>query len=385
VQDPDSAALTYTEVGMNKGIREGELPGRFATDEFQILLAANKFQTGFDQPLLHTMYVDKRLSGVQAVQTLSRLNRMTPGKQDTFVLDFVNEAEEIRLSFQPYYEQTIVAETADPNRLYELQHELESAQVFSSGEVEGLCKVFYAPKATQSVADQARMYGYLNPGVDRFVSLDEEKQEEFRSALKGYVGLYSFLSQVMPFSDPDLEKLYTFARFLLLKLPQDPKRDPLDLQGEVALKYYRLDKVSEGGVGLNPGENVAIWPPSELGSKKGKDDEAPLSEVIEILNERFGTNFTKIDQLYFDQVTETAQADEEVLQKAGANSFDSFDLWIDDKLLDVVIDRMDRNGEITSRLMNEPGLRRAAFREMARKIYDGVRAGGGVIRGLENR
>ncbi len=385
VEDPDSVTLTYTEVGMNKGIKEKELPGKFAGDEFQILVAANKFQTGFDQPLLHTMYVDKRLSGVQAVQTLSRLNRTAPGKEDTFVLDFVNEAEEIRVSFQPYYEQTIVAETADPNRLYELQHQLEGSQVFSSGEVEGLCKVFYSPRAKQTVADQAQLYGYLNPGVDRFVALPEEEQEEFRSALKGYVGLYSFLSQVMRFPDPDLEKLFTFARFLQLKLPLDPRKNPLDLQGEVALKYYRLDKVSEGGIGLNIGENVALWPPSELGSKKGKDDEARLSEIIEILNERFGTNFTKIDQLYFDQVTETAQADEEILQKAGANSFDTFDLWIDDKLLDVVIDRMDRNGEITSRLMNEPGLRRAAFREMARKIYDKVRAEGGNVAGPAGR
>src|SRR5438105_3086117 len=122
---------------MNKAIKEKELPGRFASDEFQILLAANKFQTGLDQPFLHTMYVDKRLAGVQAVQTLSRLNRVAPGKEDTFVLDFVNDAEEIQRSFQPYYEQTIVAETADPHRLYELQHALSSALVFSSSEVEG--------------------------------------------------------------------------------------------------------------------------------------------------------------------------------------------------------------------------------------------------------
>jgi type I restriction enzyme R subunit len=385
VQDPDSAALTYTEVGMNKGIREGELPGRFATDEFQILLAANKFQTGFDQPLLHTMYVDKRLSGVQAVQTLSRLNRIAPGKEDTFVLDFVNEAEEIRLSFQPYYEQTIVAETADPNRLYELQHELESAQVFSPGEVEGLCKIFYTPREKQSVSDQAQMYRYLDPGVDRFRALEEEKQEEFRSALKGYVGLYSFLSQIMPFSDPDLERLFTFARFLQLKLPLDPRKDPLDLQGEVALKYYRLDKISEGGIGLNIGENVAIWPPSELGSKRGKEDLAPLSEIIDILNERFGTNFTKADQLFFDQVTEKAKADEEVLQKAGANAFDNFALSIREKVLDLMIERMDENAGIVARFMNEPEFQNIAFRELAKKIYEEARAGGGPDPGTGGR
>jgi len=377
VQDPDVETLSYTEVGMNKGIREGELPGRFASDEFQILLAANKFQTGFDQPLLHTMYVDKRLSGVQAVQTLSRLNRVAPGKEDTFVLDFVNETEEIQRSFQPYYEQTVVAETADPNRLYELQHHLEAAQVFSSAEVDGLCKVFFTPKEKKSVTDQAQMYGYLNPGVDRFRALDEEKQEEFRSALKGYVGLYSFLSQVMPFSDPDLEKLYAFSRFLLLKLPLDPKKDPLDLQGEVALNYYRLQKTADGGITLDPGVAAPVSGPIEAGSKKGKDDVAPLSEIIEILNEKFGTNFTKADQLFFDQVTEKAKTDEEVLQKAGANAFDNFALSIREKVLDLMIERMDENAGIVARFMNEPEFQVVAFREMAKKIYDGARGGAG--------
>ena len=373
VQDPDLATVTYTEVGMNQGIREKELSDRFATDDFHILLAANKFQTGFDQPLLHTMYVDKRLSGVQAVQTLSRLNRVAPGKEGTFVLDFVNDAEEIRRSFQPYFEQTIVAETADPTRLYELQHQLEAAQVFSQGEVDGLCNVFYAPKAKQSVSDQAQMYGYLNPGVDRFKDLSEEKQEEFRSALKGYVGLYAFLSQIMPFSDPDLEKLFTYARFLQLKLPQDPRKDPLDLHGEVALSYYRLDKVGEGNLVLEQGATEPIYGPIEVGSRKGADDLAPLSEIIEILNERFGTNFTKADQLFFDQVTESAKSDAEVIEKASANAFDNFALSIDEKLLDLVIDRMDRNADITSRLMNDSDLRRVAFREMARRIYEGAR------------
>ncbi|MCL4822690.1 MAG: DEAD/DEAH box helicase family protein, partial [Anaerolineales bacterium] len=376
VQDPDVADVTYTEVGMNRGIREKELSDRFATDEFHILLAANKFQTGFDQPLLHTMYVDKRLSGVQAVQTLSRLNRVAPGKEDTFVLDFVNEAEEIRRSFQPYFEQTIVAETADPTRLYELQHQLEAAQVFSQGEVDGLCKVFYAPKAKQSVSDQAQMYGYLDPGVDRFQALTEERQEEFRSALKGYVGLYAFLSQIMPFSDPDLEKLFTYSRFLQLKLPQDPRKDPLDLHGEVALSYYRLDRIGEGNIVLEKGATEPIYGPIEVGSRKGADDVAPLSEIIEILNDRFGTNFTKADQLFFDQVTESAKADGEVIEKASANAFDNFALAIDEKLLDLVIDRMDRNADITSRLMNDSDMRRVAFREMARRIYEGARSEG---------
>ena len=195
VEDPDVADRRVHRAGMNDGIREKELPGKFATDEYQVLLVANKYQTGFDQPLLHTMYVDKRLSGVQAVQTLSRLNRTCPGKNDTFVLDFVNDAEEIQRSFQPYYEQTTVAETADPQQLYELQHELDAAQVYSPSEVEAFCKVFYTPKAEADDRDHAEMYRHLAPAVDRFTALDEETQEEFRVALRRFVRLYAFLSQ----------------------------------------------------------------------------------------------------------------------------------------------------------------------------------------------
>ena len=377
VRDPDIESLSYTEVGLNGGIRETALAEEFKADQYRILIAANKFQTGFDQPLLHTMYVDKRLADVQAVQTLSRLNRVCPGKEDTFVLDFVNQADEIERAFKPYYEQTIVAETAEPNRLYELQHQLESAMVFSEAEVKGFCNVFYTPKEKRTVTDQAQLNGFLNPGVDRFRALPEEKQDEFRSALKAYVGLYSFLSQVMPFSDPDLERLFTFARFLQNKLPQDPKKEPLDLRGEVSLTYYRLDKTSEGVIDLKVAEPVAVWGAKAAGSRKGHDDEARLSEIIDLLNERFGTNFAKGDQLFFDQVQETAQGDEEVVQRANANQLDNFALAIDDKLMDLTIERMDENSAIVARLMNDPQFRTVAFRAMAKRIYERARAAGG--------
>ena len=136
VLDKDSYSKEYTEVEMNGGIREKELPEKFATDEYQVLLVADKYQTGFDQPLLHTMYVDKRLSGIQAVQTLSRLNRTHQGKEDTFVLDFVNDPQEILASFQPYYEQTTIGEQAQPQQLYELQAKMDARQVYYSSEVE---------------------------------------------------------------------------------------------------------------------------------------------------------------------------------------------------------------------------------------------------------
>ncbi|MEI9941983.1 MAG: type I restriction endonuclease [Pseudomonadota bacterium] len=375
VKDPDFEEVELNEVGMNKGIKEKELPEKFDSDQFQVLLVANKYQTGFDQPLLHTMYVDKRLSGVQAVQTLSRLNRMAPGKVDTFILDFVNDAEEIRRSFQPYYEQTVVAESADPHQLYELQHRLEALQVFWTTEVETFCKYFYAPKAKQTVNDQAEMYRALGPAVDRFKALDEEKQEEFRNALAGYVRLYSFLSQVMPFADEDLERLYTFSRFLELKLPKDDKKTPLDLDGDVALKYYRLDKINEGQIVLSLAEPVALRAPTDVGTRKAKDDEVALSQIIDVLNERFGTEFTKADQLLFDQFIEEAKQDQEVVERALANPLDNFELAMKPKVEGLMIDRMDQNQEIVNRYLNDSAFQSAAFKAIVKQIYDQVRRG----------
>ncbi len=345
------------------------------TDDFQVLLVANKYQTGFDQPLLHTMYVDKRLSGVQAVQTLSRLNRMATGKEDTFVLDFVNDADEIQRSFQPYYEQTVVAESADPHQLYELQHRLEAMQVFWSNEVETFCKFFYAPKAKQTVTDQAEMYRALNPAVDRFKALDEDKQEEFRNALAGYVRLYAFLSQVMPFADADLERLYTFARFLELKLPKDEKKAPLNLDGDVALKYYRLDKISEGQIVLSLAEPVALRAPTDVGTRKATDEEVALSEIINVLNDRFGTEFTKADQLLFDQFIEEATQDKEIVERALANPLDNFELAMKPKVEGLMIDRMDQNQDIVNRYLNDPAFQSAAFKAIVKQIYDQIRRG----------
>jgi len=375
VQDPDFEDQQYTESGMNKGIKERELPEKFSTDQYQVLLVANKYQTGFDQPLLHTMYVDKRLSGVQAVQTLSRLNRTAPGKADTFVLDFVNEAAEIQRSFQPYYQETVVAESADPHELYELQHRLEGMNVFWSAEVEAFCRFFFAPKEKQSVTDQAEMYRQLNPAVDRFKALEDEKQDEFRNALAGYVKLYSFLSQVMPFADPDLEKLYTFARYLERKLPRDAKKSPLDLDGDVALKYYRIDKIQEGSITLSLAEPVELKAPTDVGTRKAKDDDVALSEIIEVLNERFGTEFTKADQLLFDQFVQEAKEDREVVERAMANPLDNFELAMKPKVEGLMIDRMDQNQEIVNRYLNDATFQGVAFKAIVKRVYEEIRRG----------
>jgi type I restriction enzyme R subunit len=339
-----------------------------------VLLVANKYQTGFDQPLLHTMYVDKRLAGVQAVQTLSRLNRTCGGKDDTFVLDFVNDEEEVRRSFQPYYELTTVSESPDPQNLYKLQHQLEAPQVFFPPEVEAFCKVFYKPKKTQTTADHAEMYRHLDPAVDRFKARDEATQDEFRVALGAYVRLYAFLAQILPFTDPALEKLYTFGRFLETRLPLDPRKTPLPLDAETVLAYYRLDLVRDGTIVLKAGEEAPVYGPTEAGMKRSETEDVKLSEIIDILNERFGTEFKKADQLAIDSVAEELKADETVQQHAAVNPIDNFALAVKGRIEGAFVDRMDKNADIAARFLNDEDFRAVLTAYLVKKVHGDLTA-----------
>ena len=365
----------FTEVGMNQGISERGLPAEFDKEGNRILIVANKYQTGFDQPLLHTMYVDKRLSGVQAVQTLSRPNRTYPGKEDTFVLDFVNNTEEIKQSFQPYYETTTVAESADPQQLYDLQHDLDGRHIYLGSEVAAFCKVFFKPKDKQTAHDQADMNRHLDPAVDRFAALAAPEQEEFRKKLQAFVNLYAFLTQVMGFIDQDLEERYTFGRFLLTKLPRSDKDARLDLDGDVRLRYYRLQRtVNQSEIGLDKGTGGELSGPTEVGTGVVKDEKAPLSEIIEILNDRFGTNFTEADRLFFEQVKEEAKADGDVRQKATANTFDNFSLAMRQKISDLMVERMEQNQAIVTKYLDQKDFQDIAFRELVKAIYQDIRS-----------
>jgi type I restriction enzyme R subunit len=218
----EDGGLEYTEDGMNDdGVTQSNLTNKFDTQEYQVLVVADKYQTGFDQPLLHTMYVDKKLSGVQAVQTLGRLNRTHPGKEDTFVLDFQNEREDIYDAFQPYYEKTTVEETNDPQHIYQLEAELDSYQIYTQQEVDKFAKEFFSPKNRGTEQAHAKLTSHTQPALDRYKVESDEKREEFRSKLKSFLRLYKFQSQVVNYSDTQLEKLYTFGRFLYKELPRD--------------------------------------------------------------------------------------------------------------------------------------------------------------------
>ena len=380
VRDPETGQ-EYTEPGMNKDvitgkpISEAQLPERFDSPDYRVLLVANKYQTGFDQPLLHTMYVDKRLDGVQAVQTLSRLNRMIPGKDAPFVLDFVNDAENIFRAFKPYYDKTELAEASDPSRLETLKHELDQAQVYHWSEVDAFAQIFYKPEAHQSAADHAHMQRHLQPAVDRFNAIqDEDKRREFREKLSGYVQVYAFLSQIIPYADRELEMLYSYGRFLLPHLPLDRDTSIISVGDEVELQYYRLERVYAGPIDLKEGESQYIKSPTEVGTGKAKEEKAPLSEIIDVLNERFGTQFAEEDRLFFQQIKEKAVKDKKVIDTALANPLDKFELGIRKLIEDFMIERMTENDTIVTRYMADREFQGAAFPILAREIFDAVRA-----------
>jgi type I restriction enzyme R subunit len=373
VEDDDVPGSSYTEVSMNDGLPERELPERFAGDDYRVLIVADKYQTGFDQPLLQTMYVVKKLAGVQAVQTLSRLNRTAPGKSRVFVLDFKNEEDDIYQAFKPYYEATPIGDGIDPHKLNELSHKLLQASVFTPDDLREFSEVWFKGKRDHSGQDHKTMNAVLDRCVERFKALEEPAQEEFRGQLSAFRSLYSFLSQVIPYYDEGLEQTYAFVRNLAAKLPLPGGGKKFTLDDDVALKYFRLQQVGEGSIDLREGEADPLKGPSDVGTASRKDAEIALSTLVDSLNERFGTSFTEADQLFFDQVRATAEHDEKIVEAAQANNLANFSSYFGRILDDLFIQRMEGNDEIFNRVMSDPSFRKAAQEHLAKDVYERLR------------
>jgi type I restriction enzyme R subunit len=372
VEDDKIPNKTYTEEGMNGGIREKELPEKFDTNEYRVLLVAEKYQTGFDQPLLHTMYVDKRLAGIQAVQTLSRLNRIHPLKEDTFVLDFVNDRKDIQEAFKQFFDGAIMGEQVDPQRMYEIKIELDEAGIYLTEEVQRFCEIYFKPKERQSVNDHKIINAALDPAVDRFKALQDANEDEaelWRGKLEAFRNLYAFLSQIIPYQDSDLERLYTFLRHLSAKLPRRRSGPSYEFDDEVRLEYYRLQKISEGSISLNEGTARPLDGPSEVGSGALHEQPVALSRLIDLVNERFGTDFNQADQLFFDQIVEAAAKDSVLQQAAKVNPEDKFALVFNSMLETLFIERMEQNEEVFARYMNDPAFQKVITTWMSDEVY----------------
>ncbi|WP_417334651.1 type I restriction endonuclease subunit R [Halarcobacter sp.] len=352
------------------GFKEKELPQMFEKEEYKILIVADKYQTGFDQPLLHTMYVDKKLSGVKAVQTLSRLNRMCAGKEDTFVLDFANDRETIFNSFQPYYEVTTVTDETDINHLYDLKARLDAFQVYWQEEIDEFANVYFHPNTNLNNAkNQKYLYSFTDPSVERFKELEEKKQDEFKKSIRSWTNLYSFLAQIMPFVDAEFEKFYAFAKLLQTRLPKRDLSETFQLSDEVALEYYRLEKIKEGSIDLLKGEEGELSGTTEAGLKRTKEEEALLSEIVSVLNDRFGTEFEEADKLFFDQIEAELMEDEKLQKQAKANKMDTFKYAFEDMFMTKLIGRMDQNQDIFEKILEDKMFGDLVKELMMKKIY----------------
>lgn len=362
---------TYTEVGMNSGVKEKDLPEKFATSEYHILLVAEKYQTGFDQPLLHTMYVDKRLSGIQAVQTLSRLNRTHALKEDTFVLDFVNDRDEIQAAFKTYYDGALLGQEADPNNLYRIQQELLLADIYTTDVIDVFTAIYFKSREKQSHKDHEEINHILDGPVEKFrqyLQDNEEEAELWRGKITAFKNLYAFLSQIIPYQDSDLEKLFIFLRHLSSKLPKRKAGPNYNFDDSVRLEYYRLQKISEGSISLNSKE-YKLDGPTDVGTGIVREPEVPFSRIIDVVNNRFGTEFNQADQYFFDQIIETAIADEDIIQAAQSNSPDKFTLMFKSILQQLFIERIDQNEDIFARFMEEKDFNKTVTELLAKEAF----------------
>lgn len=367
----EDKGLSYTEADMN-GFGEKELPDKFHTDEYQVLLVAEKYQTGFDEPLLHTMYVDKPLDGIKAVQTLSRLNRTCRGKNDTFVLDFVNEAEDIQKAFQPYYEVTGLESTTDPNLLYDLQRELDASQIYTAEEIEEVCKLEFSGKK-KTAKTQEKLNSILDLAVNRFnKDIGKEQQEDFKGASTKFIRTYSFILQIAPFADIELHKLFVYLNYLLKKLPRNIS-DGVYLADDVALEYYRNEKVFEGSISLQVQGETELKPTSHGKGKSVEEEKERLSSIIERLNERFGTEFTETDKLSRDQIVEDMIKDEDLAQKAKSNTRENFKFSYEKAFMDFVISRMTQNESFFMKMLENADFKTMIMEDMFEEVYEGLR------------
>jgi len=341
--------VDYTEAALN-GYSERQTATVFKQQDYRFLVVAEKFQTGFDEPLLHTMYVDKKLEGLNAVQTLSRLNRVHPEKTETMVLDFVNRADDIEEAFSRYYEASVLSEGADPNLLYDLQRSLLDAEVFDDGEVKAFAEAFFGPKGSQD-----RLYGTLGEPARRFKALPDEGKASFRRDLARFIRMYAFLSQVATFVDADLESLYHFARLLMKtnELKGDGTGLPYEVQQAIDLDSFSIRKTHDGTISLPRGGGVMKPPGDGADDDASGDEQEALSRIIQDLNERFGTDFSEEDRVFIEEL------ENRLVQHAGleasvrANTPENARLTFDHVVGDLLQDMVETNFELYKRVTDD--------------------------------
>lgn len=374
---PEQTEKEYSEPSMNGGIKETELPEQFDSDNYQVLLVADKYQTGFDQPLLHTMFVDKVLSGVQAVQTLSRLNRTAKGKEDTFVLDFVNDHEAIYDAFKPYYQRTALGDIPSDEKLASLGNTLDEWKIYTQSDIDEFANIWFSGRTTPTNNEHKRLNAVIDKAIEKYKHIsddpehNEEQQKLFKSQLQSYLNLYLFVSQILPYADSIHEKRYVYLKALIMKLPRGKQSEKLDLSKMAILQYYRLQQIGEGSIKLNEGEAEPQKGSTDVGTGQVSLTEE-LDKLIKELNEAFTTEFTLADQLFFESVEKFARENPDIVNAANNNPLSSFMDYFNTKIDDLLVGLFEQFGESVAKVLNNPQIKHKVCRRLAKQIYENV-------------
>ena len=377
VTDPDDpTGIEYTENGMNVD-RNGNHVSINQTqnvfhDEGNILVVAEKFQTGFDEPLLHTMIVDKKLRDVKAVQTLSRLNRTCPGKTDTYILDFVNTAEEIQAAFQPYYQETILAEEINVDQIYKIRDELRNYKVYGPSDVELVAKIYFDPNAKKTDSVQAQVTNALKPAADAYNALNTDQRYEFRRTIRKFVKWYNYISQIVRIFDKELHKEYVLCSYLAHLIPDDPKQI-WKLGDRVRLEYYRLEKTYEGSIELEE-HSSELKPGTKKGAGGGQERKSPLEEIIEKVNEYYKGEFTEGDRVMMDTLRRKMSQDQKLKKSARQDGRQIFEKNVFPKIFgETAQTSYMENDQAYQSLFTDAAKYRAIMTAMAEVLYNDLR------------
>ena len=368
----------YTEVGMNKevasDITDSNLPNIFEKNEFKLLIVAEKYQTGFDQPKLCAMYVDKKLDGVKTVQTLSRLNRTYPNKQ-TFVLDFQNSVEDIQDAYKPYFEMTNIDKVTDPNVVNDLWYQLHEYGIYNDDEINEFTILFYKEKRTSS--QDAKMNSLIDKAVERYCYLEEEDEkraDEFKKKCQKYITFYNFLIQIYPIKNLNLLRLQVYLVALLKKLPKKSK-ERIDLDDMLSLDYYKLQKLGEddkkgSDISLYNGEGELVGISENATSRVSEGEGEYLEDIIKKINDVFGIGLTEADRIMIDTYEEMFKSDKNIMDIAKANSYeDLVSTFAKNHFKRGIVKTKNRNDRLVKEILTNNNFQNYMIHYLAEKIY----------------
>ena len=379
IHDPEEKGnYEYTESNMNVD-REGNKVSESQTkqvfhDEGDVLIVAEKYQTGFDEPLLHTMIVDKKLRDVKAVQTLSRLNRTCPGKEDTYILDFVNTKEEILEAFQPYYQETSLSEEINADLIYKAQKQLREFKVYNDDDVEAISKIYFTADAKKAQSAQAKISNTLLPIAKAYNQLSRDDKYQFRRTIRAFVKWYNYISQIVRMFDKQMHKEYLFCSYLSRLLPAETTA-PWDLENRVKLEYYRLEKTFEGAIELQK-QDGSLEPERTKKAVSMTAKKDPLEDVIQAINEVYKGNFTEADRVLIGTLREKLMADKKLRKAARSDGQQIFEKNIFPKIFDETAQASYMEStETYTKLFEDSAKYHAIMTALAQELYREMRNG----------